>query len=90
MKWGVAVKLSSRYSEIVFYVSVLSTSLSSVCPTNGARFAENLLYTNTIYFTGGHFELFETLRFVRCVHFPTCARACTWLVEHLNQIQKRE
>ena len=46
-----------------------------------------------IVYAGGHFEIFETLRFVQKVlqlSPPVQERLRTWLSEHLNQIQKRE
>jgi hypothetical protein len=49
--------------------------------------------TPVIVYAGGHFELFETLRFVQRVlqwSPPVQERLRTWLGEHLNQIQKRE
>ena len=49
--------------------------------------------THVIVYAGGHFELFETLRFVQMVlqwSPPVQERLRIWLVEHLNQIQKRE
>ena len=49
--------------------------------------------THIIVYAGGYFEIFETLRFVQMVlqlSPPVQERLRTWLVEHLNQIQKRE
>lgn len=49
--------------------------------------------THIIVYAGGYFEIFETLSFVQMVLQlppPAQARLQTWLVEHLNQIQKRE
>ena len=49
--------------------------------------------THIIVYAGGHFEIFETLRFVQMVlqlSPPVQDRLRTWLVEHLNQMQKRE
>lgn len=49
--------------------------------------------THIIVYAGGHFEIFETLHFVQMVlqlSPPVQDRLRTWLVEHLNQIRKRE
>ena len=70
----------------------------------GARFADKTRQalafeqlrtqrTHIIVYAGGHFEIFETLRFVQKVlplSPPVQERLRTWLSEHLNQIQKRE
>jgi hypothetical protein len=44
-------------------------------------------------YAGGYFAIFETLHFVQMVlqlSPPVQEQLRTWLVEHLNQIQKRE
>jgi hypothetical protein len=49
--------------------------------------------THIIVYAGGYFDIFETLSFVQMVlqlSPPVQAHLCTWLAEHLNQIQKRE
>ena len=70
----------------------------------GARFADKTRQaiafeqlrtqrTHIIVYAGGYFEIFETLRFVQMVLQLTPlvqGHLRTWLVEHLNQIQKRE
>src|SRR5215475_3315006 len=70
----------------------------------GARFADKTRQaiafeqlrtqrTHIIVYAGGYFEIFETLRFVQMVLqlSPLVQEQLrTWLVEHLNQIQKRE
>jgi hypothetical protein len=70
----------------------------------GARFADKTRQalafeqlrtqrTHIIVYAGGYFEIFETLRFVQMVLqlSPLVQeRLRRWLVEHLNQIQKRE
>jgi hypothetical protein len=70
----------------------------------GARFADKTRQalafeqlrtqrTHIIVYAGGYFEIFETLRFVQMVlqlSPPVQERLRTWLVEHLDQIQKRE
>ncbi len=106
--WQLQKLSSTRYSEIVFYVLtvVLSYSLYHLFANTkrGARFADKTRQalafeqlrtqrTHVIVYAGGHFELFETLRFVQMVlqlSPPVQERLRTWLVEHLNQIQKRE
>jgi hypothetical protein len=106
--WQLQKLSSTRYSEIVFYVLtvVLSYSLYQLFANTkrGARFADKTRQalafeqlrtqrTHVIVYAGGHFELFETLRFVQMVlqlSPPVQERLRTWLVEHLNQIQKRE
>jgi hypothetical protein len=106
--WQLKKLSSTRYSEIVFYVLtvVLSYSLYHLFTNTqrGARFADKTRQalaveqlrtqrTHIIVYAGGHFELFETLRFVQMVlqlSPPVPERLRTWLVEHLNQIQKRE
>ena len=85
---------------------VLSYSLYQLFANTkrGARFADKTRQalafkqlrtqrTHVIVYAGGHFELFETLRFVQMVlqlSPPVQERLRTWLVEHLSQIQKRE
>ena len=85
---------------------VLSYSLYQLFANTkrGARFADKTRQalafeqlrpqrTHVMVYAGGHFELFETLRFVQMVlqlSPPVQERLRTWLVEHLNQIQKRE
>src|SRR5512132_3713523 len=106
--WQLQKLSSTRYSEIVFYVLtvVLSYSLYHLFANTqaGTRFADKTRQaiafdqlrtqrTHIIVYAGGHFELFETLRFVQMVlqlSPPVQERLRTWLVEHLNQIQKRE
>jgi hypothetical protein len=70
----------------------------------GARFADKTRQalafeqlrtqrTHIIVYAGGHFEIFETLHFVQMVLQlppPVQERLRTWLVDHLNQMQKRE
>jgi len=49
--------------------------------------------THIIVYAGGYFAIFETLSFVQVVLqlSPSAQEQLrTWLVEHLNQIQKRE
>ena len=106
--WQLQKRSATRYSAIVFDVLtvVLSSSLSQLCAntTRGARLADKTRQalafeplrpqrTHVMVYAGGHFELFETLRFVQMVwplSPPVQERLRTWLVEHLNQIQKRE
>jgi Transposase DDE domain len=106
--WQLQKLSSTRYSEIVFYVLtvVLSYSLYHLFTNTqrGARFADKTRQalafeqlrtqrTHIIVYAGGHFEIFETLRFVQMVlqlSPPVQERLRTWLSEHLNQIQKRE
>ena len=106
--WQLQKLSSTRYSEIVFYVLtvVLSYSLYHLFTNTqrGARFADKTRQalafeqlrtqrTHIIVYAGGHFEIFETLRFVQMVlqlSPPVQDRLRTWLVEHLNQMQKRE
>jgi len=106
--WQLKKLSSTRYSEIVFYVLtvVLSYSLYHLFTNTqrGARFADKTRQalafeqlrtqrTHIIVYAGGHFEIFETLRFVQMVlqlSPPVQERLRTWLVEHLDQIQKRE
>jgi hypothetical protein len=106
--WQLKKRSSTRYSEIVFSVLtvVLSYSLYHLFANTqrGARFADKTRQalafeqlrtqrTHIIVYAGGHFEIFETLRFVQIVlqlSPPVQERLRTWLVEHLNQTQKRE
>jgi hypothetical protein len=106
--WQLKKLSSTRYSEIVFYVLtvVLSYSLYHLFTNTqrGARFADKTRQalafeqlrtqrTHIIVYAGGHFEIFETLRFVQMVlqlSSPVQAHLRMWLSEHLNQIQKRE
>src|SRR5919108_32117 len=49
--------------------------------------------THIIVYAGGYFAIFETLSFVRIVlqlSPPAQEQLRTWLVEHFNQMQKRE
>ena len=82
---------------------VLSYSLYQLFANTkrGARFADKTRQalafeqlrtqrTHVMVYAGGHFALFETLRFVQMVlqlSPPVQERLRTWLVEHLNQIQ---
>ena len=106
--WQLQKLSSTRYSEIVFYVLtvVLSYSLYHLFANTqaGARFADKTRQalafeqlrtqrTHIIVYAGGHFEIFETLRFVQMIlqlSSPVQEHLGTWLSEHLNQIQKRE
>ena len=70
----------------------------------GARFADKTRQalafeqlrtqrTHIIVYAGGHFEIFKTLHFVQMVlqlSPPVQERLRTWLVAHLDQMQKRE
>jgi hypothetical protein len=106
--WQLQKLSSTRYSEIVFYVLtvVLSYSLYHLFANTqrGARFADKTRQalafeqlrtqrTHIIVYAGGHFEIFETLRFVQMVlqlSPPVQEHLRTWLADHLSQIQKRE
>jgi hypothetical protein len=49
--------------------------------------------THLIVYAGGYFAIVETLHFVQMVlplSPPVQEQLRTWLVEHLNQMQKRE
>jgi hypothetical protein len=49
--------------------------------------------THIIVYAGGHFESFETLRFVQMVLQlapPVQEKLRVWLAEHLKQVQKQE
>ena len=80
--WQLKKLSSTRYSEIVFYITtvVLSYSLYHLFANTqaGARFADKTRQalafeqlrsrrTHVIVYAGGHFELFETLSFVHFV-----------------------
>jgi hypothetical protein len=55
--------------------------------------ANDFKTSETIVYAGGCFAIFETLSFVQVVlqlSPPAQEQLRTWLVEHLNQIQKRE
>jgi hypothetical protein len=85
---------------------VLSYSLSHLFANTprGTRFADTTRQalafeqlrtprTHSIVYAGGSFEIFEPLRFVQMVlqlSPPVQEHLCTWMAEHLNQIQKRE
>jgi hypothetical protein len=85
---------------------VLSYSLSHLFANTqrGMRFADQTRqalafeqlrtqHTHIIVYAGGHFEIFETLHFVQMVlqlSPPVQERLRSWLIEHLNQIRKRE
>jgi hypothetical protein len=106
--WQLQKLSSTRYSEIVFYVLtvVLSYSLYHLFANTqrGARFADKTRQalafeqlrtqrTHIIVYAGGHFEIFETLRFVQMVlqlSPPVQERLRIWLVEHLNPMQQWE
>jgi hypothetical protein len=94
--------------ELIFSIVtvVLSYSLYHVFANTraGSRFADKTRHalafeqlrtqrTHIIVYAGGHFEIFETLRFVHLVlqlSAPGQERLRTWLEAHLNHIQKRE
>ena len=106
--WQLKKLSATRSSAIGFYglTVVLSYRLYHLFAhtQRGARFADKTRQalafeplrpqrTHSIVYAGGHFEIFETLRFVQMVvplSLPMQERLRTWLVEHLNQIQKRE
>jgi hypothetical protein len=106
--WQLKRLSSTRYSEMVFYILtvVLSYSLYHLfCNTRaGARFADKTRQalafeqlrshrTHIIAYAGGHFEIFETLSFVRFVlQLPVGVqeRLRHWLDEHLRTVQQRE
>jgi hypothetical protein len=106
---GQLKKLSAtRYSEMVFYIAtvVLSYSLSHLFANTraGAQFADKTRHalafeqlrsrrTHIIVYAEGHFEIFETLDFVRFVlQLPASVqdRLRHWLDEHLHTVQQRE
>jgi hypothetical protein len=106
--WQLKKLSATRYSEIVFYVLtvVLSYSLYHVFSNTraGSRFADKprqaLAFdqlrsrrTHIIAYAGGHFEIFETLSFVRFVlQLPAAVqeRLRHWLDEHLHTVIQRE
>jgi hypothetical protein len=106
--WQLQKRSATRSRAIVLYVLtvVLRASLSHLLANTkrGARCADKtrqaLVFeqlrpqrTHVIVDAGGHFALFETLRFVQLVlqlSPPVQERLRTWLVEHRNQMQKRE
>ena len=106
--WQLKKLSSTRYSEIVFYILtvVLSYSLYHLFSNTraGARFADKTRQalafeqlrsrrTHIIAYAGGHFEIFETLSFVRFVlQLPAAVqeRLRHWLDEHLHTVQQRE
>jgi hypothetical protein len=106
--WQLKKLSSTRYSEIVFYILtvVLSYSLYHLfCNTRaGARFADKTRQalafeqlrsrrTHIIAYAGEHFEIFETLSFVRFVlRLPASVqeRLWHWLDEHLRMVQQQE
>jgi hypothetical protein len=106
--WKLQRLSSTRYSEIVFYlVSVLlSYSLYHLFSNThaGSHFANKTRQaialeqlctqrTHVIVYTGGYFEIFETLTFVRLVlGLPPSvqARLRQWLDEHLKHFERRE
>jgi hypothetical protein len=106
--WQLQKLSSTRYSEIVFYVLtvVLSYSLYHLFANTqaGRRFADKTRQalafeqlrtqrTHIIVYAGGHFEIFETLRFVQMILQlapPVQETLRVWLAEHLKPVQKRE
>jgi hypothetical protein len=106
--WQLKKLSSTRYSEIVFYVLtvVLSYSLYHVFSNTraGSRFADKTRQalafdqlrsrrTHIMAYAGGHFEIFETLSFVRFVlQLPAAVqeRLRHWLDEHLYTVIQRE
>jgi hypothetical protein len=106
--WQLKKLSSTRYSETVFYVLtvVLSYSLYHLFANTqaGARFADKTRQalafaqlrsrrTHIIVYAGGHFEIFETLSFVRFVlQLPASVqeRLRHWLDEHLHAVIQRE
>jgi len=106
--WQLKKLSSTRSSEIVCYVLtvVLSYSLYQLCANTqaGARFADKprpaLAFeqlrsrrTHIIAYAGGHFEIFETLSFVRWVlQLPASVqeRVRHWLDEHLHAVIQQE
>jgi Transposase DDE domain len=106
--WQLKKLSSTRYSEIVFYVLtvVLSYSLYHLFANTqaGARFADKTRQalafeqlrsrrTHIIAYAGGHFEIFETLSFVRFVlQLPAAVqeRLRHWLDEHLHAVIQQE
>jgi Transposase DDE domain len=106
--WQLKKLSSTRYSEIVFYIAtvVLSYSLYHLFANTraGAQFADKTRQalafeqlrsrrTHIIAYAGGHFEIFETLSFVRFVlQLPASVqdRLRYWLDEHLHTVQQQE
>jgi len=106
--WQLKKLSSTRYSEIVFYVLtvVLSYSLYQLFANTqaGARFADKTRQalafeqlrsrrTHIIAYAGGHFEIFETLSFVRFVlQLPASVqeRLRHWLDDHLHAVIQQE
>jgi hypothetical protein len=106
--WQLKKLSSTRYSEIVFYVLtvVLSYSLYHLFSNTraGSRFADKTRQalafdqlrsrrTHIIAYAGGHFEIFETLSFVRFVlQLPAAVqeRLRHWLDERLYTVIPRE
>jgi len=106
--WQLKQLSSTRYSEIVFYVLtvVVSYSLYHVFSNTraGSRFADKTRQalafdqlrsrrTPIIAYAGGHFEIFETLSFVRFVlPLPAAVqeRLRHWLDERLYTVIPRE
>jgi len=106
--WRLQKLSSTRYSEIVFYVLtvVLSYSLYHLFTNTktGTRFADKTRQalafeqlctqrTHIIVYTGGFFEIFETLSFAHFIlQLPAAAqeRLRSWLDAHLHTVQKRE
>jgi hypothetical protein len=106
--WQLKKLSSTRYSEIVFYIVtvVLSYSLYHLFANTqaGAHFADKTRQalafaqlrsrrTHIIAYAGGHFEIFETLSFVRFVlQLPASVqeRLRHWLDEHLHAVIQRE
>jgi Transposase DDE domain len=106
--WQLKKLSATRYSEIAFYIAtvVLSYSLYHLFANTraGAKFADKTRQglafeqlrsrrTHIIAYAGGHFEIFETLSFVRFVlQLPDSVqdRLRYWLDEHLHTVQQRE
>lgn len=106
--WQLKQLSSTRYSEIVFYVLtvVVSYSLYHVFSNTraGSQFADKTRQalafdqlrsrrTPIIAYAGGHFEIFETLSFVRFVlPWPAAVqeRLRHWLDERLYTVIPRE
>jgi hypothetical protein len=106
--WQLTKLSSTRYSEIVFYIAtvVLSYSLYQLFTNTqaGARFADKTRQalafeqlrsrrTHVIAYAGGHFDIFETLRFAHFIlQLPASAqeRLRHWLDEHLHAVIQRE
>ncbi len=106
--WQLKKLRSTRDSEIVFYIAtvVLRYSLYHLfCNTQaGGRCADKTRQalafeqlrsrrTPVIAYTGGYFEIFETLSFARfLLQLPAVAqeRLRHWLDQHLHTVQQRE